>query len=108
MSISPHLGHPTLGRSEPSIQKAGQTGSLPFPLDNLIRASTRPYSRLPATGSIWVVMRADLNRGLPCLSSPTLLIVKASAFPSSAPESATTWRVSLVLVYVTLLLLGSF
>src|SRR5262249_26693757 len=107
MSISPFLGHAS--PSEPYIQKAGQTGlCLPSGAgDNLIRASTRlPYVRLPA-GPPWVVTRADLNRGLPLSSSPTLLIVKASALPSLAAGSSTTFRVSCLLVYFTLLLLGS-
>jgi hypothetical protein len=43
MSSSPDLGHPTVPKSLPSIQKAGQS---PWPLGILIRASTRPGAAL--------------------------------------------------------------
>lgn len=51
MSISPLLGQPTLPRSLPSIQKAGQ---MPWPRGILMRASKRPYA--------WVKVLAVFSR----------------------------------------------
>ena len=43
MSISPHAGHPTFGRSSPIVQIAGQT---PRPFGIFARTSIRPYFQL--------------------------------------------------------------